>query len=102
MFRETVVPAAPTVPGRVTSEEVKGLDTIRGLVGEPPKEILVPRVIVKTENMLMQGWNACHIAIIPFCFKCQEPLIWVNPPDKDGRIFRCGKCERVWKLSEES
>ncbi len=87
------------VANPVESVEVKGVDTIRGLVGEPPMEITILRDIVEAENVLISGWNSCHVAVIPYCFKCREPLIWINPPDKDGRIFKCDKCGRVWKLS---
>ncbi len=86
----------PVVADRVLSEEVKGVDTIRGLVGSPPMIIHVPREVVKSENSLQRVWNSRHIAIIPYCFVCKEPLTWVSPPDKDGRIFKCSKCGRVW------
>lgn len=79
------------------SEEVRGIDTITGLVGEPPGIIEVPYRTVKEETILQQSWNSCHIAIIPYCYKCKEPLIWLSPPKEDRSIFKCPKCERCWK-----
>lgn len=77
------------------SEEVPGIDTIRGLVGEPPKKIKIPYNLLKTEELSRQGWNAIHLAIIPYCYKCKVPLVWhTNPIDKV--LFHCPECKREW------
>ena len=76
-----------------------GLETIRGLVGEPPKTIKIIRKLMHTQQLLMQGWNALHIAIIPYCYKCKEPLTWHNPPDNEV-LFNCPKCGREWIKGE--
>ena len=75
--------------------ETPGLDTIIGLVGQPPKTISVPYKIMRTEELLRQGWNGLYIAIIPYCFKCREPLVWHN--SSNGKVlFHCPKCKRKW------
>jgi len=82
---------------------IPGLDTIMGLVGEPPPEIKVPYKLVKTENSCQQGWNACHIAIIPYCYKCKAVLVWHRPPHEKGHedeLFTCPSCGRVWVRGE--
>ena len=80
------------------SEEIAGVDTIRGLVGSPPKEIEVEHVVIETGTRLMQVWNAKFLAFLPYCFMCKEPLNWYNPPTEEGYIFRCPKCNRRWKV----
>jgi len=79
--------------------EVPGLETIRGLVGEPPKRIKIPHKIMRSEEMLRREWNEMYIAIIPYCFKCQEPLVWHTPPDNKV-LFHCPKCKREWIKGE--
>jgi len=76
-------------------EEWPGLDTISGLVGEPPAEIPVPRKVMKKQHLLNSEWNPLFIAIIPYCFKCKEILVWHHNPD-DGILFHCPKCRRKW------
>ena len=76
-------------------EIVKGLDTIRGLVGEPPKVIEIPYELQRAETIAQQGWNTSYIAIIPYCFKCKEPLVWHTYP-KGKILFHCPKCKRRW------
>jgi len=82
--------------------EVAGLDTIRGLVGEPPEVIAIPYKLMETEEIARQGWNACYIAIIPYCFKCKEPLVWHTAPREDNTMFHCPKCGREWRLSDKT
>ncbi len=76
--------------------EIPGLDTIQIAVGQPPMEIKLPYKLIKAENQLQQAWTAGHIAIIPYCIKCKEPLIWHSPPEDDGILFHCPKCNRKW------
>lgn len=76
-------------------EIVRGIDTIRGLVGEPPKEIQIDRETLSEQQVLMQEWNHLFIAIVPFCFKCRVPLTWHTPPDTET-LFDCPQCGRVW------
>ena len=77
------------------SEEWPGLETIMGLVGEPPAEIKIPYRLIKKQKVLLSEWNSLHIAIIPYCIKCKEPLVWHHKPD-DGVLFHCPKCKRKW------
>jgi hypothetical protein len=79
--------------------ECKGIDTIRGLVGEPPHEISCPMELVALEQGLLQAWNKVFIAVLPYCYKCREPLVWHSPPDDDV-LFHCPKCERRWIKDE--
>jgi len=76
-------------------EIIPGLDTIRGLVGNPPMEIPVNRETMSEQQVLMQDWNACYIAVLPFCFKCKQPLTWHTPPE-DEVLFDCLGCGRKW------
>ena len=76
-------------------EKVNGLDTIVGLVGEPPKTMKVPYELQRSEGIALQGWNAIYIAMIPYCFKCKEPLVWHRYPQ--GKVlYHCPKCKRRW------
>ena len=75
--------------------QVNGIDTIRGLVGEPPKETEVPHSLLHNQEISRQGWNAIYIAIIPYCYVCKEPLVWHTHPQ--GKVlFHCPKCKRKW------
>ena len=85
----------------IEGEVIKGVDTILGLVGAPPKVIPVPRKIFRQGTALLRKWNSCHLAFIPYCFKCREALDWYHPPTKDGFVFRCPKCDRKWVLKDE-
>ena len=76
--------------------EVPGLETIRGLVGEPPRVVQIPYDLIRTEEIARQGWNSIYIAIIPYCYKCKEPLVWHSPPREDTVLFHCPKCQRKW------
>lgn len=76
--------------------EIPGIDTIRGLVGEPPSSIFVNRKVMETQQKLMQVWNSAYIAIIPYCYKCKEPLVWHSPPGEDNILFHCPKCKKIW------
>ncbi len=81
--------------------ETKGIDTIRGLVGEPPKSTEMPHKIMETAELIRQAWNALYIAFLPFCFKCKLPLTWHTPPEQDRTIFHCEGCGRKWTLGEK-
>ena len=83
--------------GQQRSERVPGLDTIVGLSGSPPMVMEIPYELMHTEELLRQAWNVCHIAIIPYCFKCKTPLDWHTPPDS-GKVFTCPQCGRHWIL----
>ncbi len=76
-------------------EIIPGVDTIQGLVGEPPPEIPLSDGLVKQLKALIPVWNNSFIAIIPYCFKCKVPLDWHIPPD-DGELFTCPTCGRDW------
>jgi len=76
-------------------EEWLGIETIMGLVGEPPAEIKIPYKLLKKQQLLLFEWNPLFLAIIPYCYKCKEPLVWHHKPD-DGVIFHCPKCNRKW------
>ena len=80
--------------------DIPGIDTIRGLAGEPPVTIQVPYRLLETEQVAMQGWNSIYIAIIPYCFKCKEPLTWHSPP-KGENLFTCPKCGRIWMKGDD-
>lgn len=76
-------------------QEVNGLDTILGLSGEVmPKIIEVPFITMYTQTLLQSSWNKGYVAIIPYCFKCKEPLVWHTNPDKT--LFHCPKCNAKW------
>lgn len=82
---------------------VAGVDTIRGLVGNPPVEIPIPYKLMKKEETLRPAWNHCFIAIIPYCYKCKQPLVWHQPPYAEGHedeLFTCPSCGRVWVRGE--
>uniref|UniRef100_A0A6H1ZFM5 Uncharacterized protein n=1 Tax=viral metagenome TaxID=1070528 RepID=A0A6H1ZFM5_9ZZZZ len=81
-------------------EEWAGLDTIRGLVGEPPDKIKVPFKVMKKQQMLLYEWNPLHIAIIPYCYKCKEVLVW-HRYHTGGILFHCPKCRREWIEDED-
>lgn len=74
---------------------VNGVDTIQGLVGEPPVEIPLEFQTMAKQQALMREWNNSFVAIIPYCFKCKVALVWHMPPD-DDELFTCPSCGRVW------
>ena len=76
--------------------EIQGIDTIRGLVGNPPKRISVSYDTIKVAEGLRQVWNSKYMAFLPYCFPCKEPLVWHNPPGRDNVLFHCSKCRRKW------
>ena len=80
--------------------EVNGIDTIRGLSIKPPKEIEIPYKIQYKQQNLLQGWNACYIAIIPYCFVCKIPLVWHTHP-KGNTLFHCPNCNTKWIKDKE-
>lgn len=82
--------------------EVKGIDTIGGLVGEPPMGIHLDRRIVEAQQRLMPLWSSNYIAIIPYCFKCKKPLVWHTAPREDNIMFHCPKCMRVWMMESKT
>lgn len=78
--------------------EVAGIDTIRNLVGEPPMGINLDRKVVEAQQKLMAAWNSSYIAIIPYCYRCREPLTWHEAPREDDIIFHCPRCKRIWMM----
>lgn len=80
--------------------EIPGPDTIMGLVGSPPMKIPISYDSIKIAEGLRQLWNRSHIAFIPYCMKCKEPLVWVSPP-ANGVFFKCPKCGRKWTKDKE-
>jgi len=76
-------------------ELIHGIETIRNLVGEPPQQIPIDRETMTEQQVLMPDWNHMYIAIIPYCFKCKEPLTWHTPPE-DDILFDCPRCHRIW------
>jgi len=82
---------------------VPGLETIRGLVGEPPIEIPINKKTMGTQQKLMEAWNTAFIAVIPYCYRCKVPLAWHQPPYEKGHedeLFTCPSCGRVWVRGE--
>ena len=83
---------------------VPGIETIRGLVGEPPAEIEVAYKTMLSQQRLLQQWNTHYIAIVPYCFKCKVPLAWHMAPREAGaedELFTCPNCGRVWVEDKE-
>ena len=78
---------------------VPGVETIVGLVGEPPAEIELDRNDIRKQGILIRSFNKACIGIIPYCYKCKVPLVWHIPPD-DNEMFTCPNCGRVWVLKE--
>jgi len=83
------------------SEEIVGIDTIRGLAGSPPREIEVEKSLIVKGTSLMREWNSKFLAFLPYCFLCKEVLNWYNPLTEEGYIFRCPKCDRKWKVKND-
>lgn len=79
--------------------EVSGIDTIQELSKPPPMEIEVPYSVEYKQQMLLGGWNAAYIAILPYCFVCRRPLVWHTHP-QGKTLFHCDKCGRKW-IKEE-
>lgn len=86
----------------VKVEFVPGIETIRGLSGSPPMSIPITHDVLVELQYAMSDLNPSFIAVIPYCFKCHEPLIWIrcSDPKQEARLFRCGKCGRVWTKGE--
>lgn len=76
--------------------EITGIDTIHGLVGEPPREIIISKKVVESGTSLMRVWNSLFLAFLPYCFKCKAPLNWYSPPT--DYIFHCPSCGRKWRI----
>ena len=83
------------------SKEVKGVDTILGLVGEPPLNISIEEKVISICRSLLRALNERHLAFIPYCFKCREPVNWMIPVADDGVMFKCPKCGRTWTILKE-
>lgn len=89
--------------------EIKGIDTMSGLAGQPPDRIELDYNSVKAGEKLRQIWNSKYMGLLPYCFSCKEPVNWITPliPDIEGvtlppdLLFRCPKCKRVWVKDEE-
>ena len=77
---------------------IKGIDTIAGLVGNPPDTIQIPKKILVKGTKLLEEWNSYYLAFIPYCFKCKDPLDWAQ--NQEGVVFICPKCNRKWVLEE--
>lgn len=80
--------------------EIEGVDTITGLASDPPMGIDLDRKVMVAQQKLMQAWNLMFIAIIPYCFKCKEPLVWHMAPREDDVVFHCSKCKRIWMMGK--
>ncbi|KKN19272.1 hypothetical protein LCGC14_0947370 [marine sediment metagenome] len=80
--------------------DIAGIDTIIGLVGEPPERISFEYDSMKAGDKLRQIWNNKFIAFIPYCFACKVPLVWHTPPGKDNVLFHCYKCAREWVMDD--
>jgi len=80
-------------------ELTKGIDTITGLVGNPPNSIQIPKKILKEGTSLLREWNTYYLAFLPYCFKCREPVDWAQ--NQEGVVFICPKCDRKWVLENE-
>lgn len=75
--------------------EVPGIETIMGLAGEPPQVIEIPYKLEKKQSLMVTEWNPIFIAVILYCYKCKEILIWHTYPQ--GKIlYHCPKCGRQW------
>lgn len=75
---------------------VKGLDSIVTVTNLPTN----PRISADTmidQTLVNDKWNKSYIAMLPFCFKCKEPLTWHNFPSKSGILFNCPICGTTWK-----
>jgi len=81
--------------------EIKGVDTIQGLVGSPPEIITISSGVIKAGEKLRQVWNTKFMAFIPYCFACKEPLVWHSPPGEDNVLFHCPSCHRKWVKDKE-
>jgi len=78
---------------------VSGVDSMLGLVGEPPKEIELSYTLVASLQRVISLFNPHHLGIVPYCFKCRTPVDWFSP-FKDRAIFICPVCKCQWKQSE--
>jgi len=83
----------------MSEEQKNGLDTIKDFDGVMPAEVGIPYTVMKKQQLLMQGWNACYIAIIPYCFKCKVPLVWHTYPE-GNTLFHCPSCKTKWVKGE--
>ena len=81
-------------------EIIKGIDTITGLVGNPPEVIQIPPKIIHDGTNLLRKWNSYYLAFIPYCFKCKEPVDWAQK--RKDVVFICPKCSRRWVLESSS
>lgn len=79
--------------------KIKGIDTITGLVGDPPIEIPISRKTINKGTALLREWNDCFLAFLPYCFKCKEPVDWAQ--EQEGVVFICPKCNRKWVLEDD-
>lgn len=79
---------------------IPGLDTIRGLAGEPPEIIAIDKPELSKVQIAILALNPSFVALIPYCYKCKAPLTWIKEEPDDGRIFTCPSCGRVWVKGE--
>jgi len=83
--------------------DIPGLETIRGLVGEPPPEVKIDYKDLRSVQLAILAVNHTFIALIPHCYKCRVPLAWHQPPYEKGHedeLFTCPNCGRVWVRGE--
>ena len=79
---------------------VSGIDSMLGLVGEPPKEIELSYALVATLQRAISLCNPHHLGIVPYCFKCRTPVDWFSPFE-NSVIFICPVCKRQWKQDDD-
>ena len=83
----------------MTEEIIPGVETIANLIGVPPKSNAISKELQNTLRLSIQGWNALSVAIIPYCYKCKEPLSWHTHPEGEV-LFHCPVCSREWVKGE--
>ena len=90
--------------GVMAMTQVPGVETIVGLVGQPPAEIPIDYNTVAKLQRLTPQWNTVFIALVPYCFKCKVPLVWHLQPYEEGHedeLYTCPSCGRVWVKDKE-
>lgn len=80
------------------ADTIKGLDTIMECVGPWPKQMQIDARSLYDAQLLKDRWNDNHIAFLPFCMKCKQPLNWIREDPSD--IFQCSQCGTKWVKSD--
>ncbi len=80
--------------------EVPGIETILSLVGQPPQQIEIPIKLQRKQARMVSEWNEVFLAVIPYCYKCKEPLVWHTYP-RGKVLYHCPKCGRKWIKGED-